>query len=116
MTPRVIFDPVKNQMRPRLSRRSDCMRATDWHHHCCSNRTVSQLVQENMTSKSTEPKFSVEQVAKILGGVHPTTVLRLLQKRKLGYYQFGSRKMIGQSHLDNYVSLAERNTKAKSIH
>src|ERR1051325_1119555 len=107
MTPRVIFDPVKNQMRLRLSCRLHCVRTTDWHHHCCPSRTVAQqLIQGNMTSKSTEPKFSVEQVAKILGGVHPTTVLRLLQKRKLGYYQFGSRKMIGQSHLDNYVSLA----------
>ena len=69
-----------------------------------------------MSSKATEPKFSIEQVAKILGGLHPTTVLRLLQKRKLGYYQFGSRKLVGQSHLDNYVSLAERSAKAKSIH
>ena len=69
-----------------------------------------------MTPKATEPKFSIEEVAKILGGLHPTTVLRLLQKRKLGYYQFGSRKMVGQSHLDNYVSLAEREAKAKSIH
>jgi excisionase family DNA binding protein len=69
-----------------------------------------------MPSKATEPKFSIEQVAKILGGLHPTTVLRLLYKRKLGYYQFGNRKMVGQSHLDNYVSLAEREAKAKSIH
>jgi excisionase family DNA binding protein len=69
-----------------------------------------------MPSKSTEPKFSIEQVAKILGGLHPTTVLRLLKKRKLGYYQFGTRKMVGQSHLENYVSLAERESKAKSVH
>jgi excisionase family DNA binding protein len=69
-----------------------------------------------MPTKATEPKFSIEQVAKILGGLHPTTVLRLLQKRKLGYYQFGSRKLVGQSHLDNYVTLAEREAKAKSIH
>ena len=69
-----------------------------------------------MSSKAIEPKFSIEQVAKILGGLHPSTVLRLLQKRKLGYYQFGSRKMVGQSHLDNYVSLAERAAKAKAVH
>ena len=77
---------------------------------------MSRAVRENMTSKATEPKFSIEQVARILGGVHPTTVLRLLQKRKLGYYQFGNRKMVGQSHLDNYISLAERGSKTKSIH
>jgi excisionase family DNA binding protein len=69
-----------------------------------------------MPTKATEAKFSIEQVAKILGGLHPTTVLRLLQKRKLGYYQFGTRKMVGQSHLDNYVTLAERQAKAKPIH
>ena len=69
-----------------------------------------------MPSKATEPKFSIEQVARILGGLHPTTVLRLLHKRKLGYYQFGSRKMVGQSHLDHYVQVAEREAKAKSIH
>jgi excisionase family DNA binding protein len=57
--------------------------------------------------KITEPKFSVDKVAEAIG-VHRRTVARLLDSGKLGYYQVGDRRIVGASHLQLYLSLAER--------
>lgn len=52
------------------------------------------------------------QVAEIIG-VHRTTILRLLGK--LGCYQVGSRRIVAESHLQEFLSLAERKATAKAI-
>lgn len=67
-------------------------------------------------AKATERKFSMEQVAELIGGVHPSTVCRLMNKRKIGYYQIGTRRMVGESHLQEFLTLAEREAKVRSIH
>lgn len=68
-----------------------------------------------MALKATEAKFSVEKVAEVIG-VHRSTVSRLMDKRKLGYYQIGDRRIVGESHLQQYLSLAEREAKVKAVH
>ncbi len=68
-----------------------------------------------MSSKATEPKFSIEKVAEVIG-VHRATVSRLMDSGKLGYYQVGDRRIVGEGHLEKYLSLAERKSKAKTVH
>jgi excisionase family DNA binding protein len=67
------------------------------------------------TSKVTEQKLSVARVAKVIG-VHPATVSRLMDSRKLGYYQIGTRRLVGQDHLKQYLLLAERKAKVRAVH
>jgi excisionase family DNA binding protein len=54
------------------------------------------------------------QVAKLIG-VHRTTILRLLDAGKLGYFQIGHRRIVAESHLQEFLSLAERKATVKSL-
>jgi excisionase family DNA binding protein len=75
-------------------------------------------VQEEITlasSKATEPKFSIAKVAEVIG-VHPATVSRLMDSGKLGYYQIGTRRIVGKGHLEEYLLLAERRAKVLAVH
>jgi excisionase family DNA binding protein len=66
-------------------------------------------------SKATEVKFSIKEVAQRIR-VHSTTVYRLMDNGKLGFYQIGGRRIVGEGHLEQYLSLAERKAKVKAIH
>ena len=66
-------------------------------------------------NRATEEKFSMKQAAKLIG-VHIATVSRLLDKGKLGYYQIGTRRVVGQTHLEAFLSLAERKPTAKVVY
>jgi excisionase family DNA binding protein len=68
-----------------------------------------------LASKATELKFSIARVAEVIG-VHPATVSRLMDSGKLGYYQVGDRRIVGERHLEQYLSLAERKAKVKTVH
>ena len=68
-----------------------------------------------MSSKATEPKLSIDKVAEVIG-VHRATVSRLMDSGKLGYYQVGDRRIVGEGHLEQYLSLAERKAKLKTVH
>ena len=74
-----------------------------------------QQQTEIAASKTTEQKFSIARVAQVIG-VHPATVSRLMDSGKLGYYQVGSRRIIGECHLQEYLSLAERRSTVRAIH
>jgi excisionase family DNA binding protein len=63
------------------------------------------------TSKVTEQKFSMGKVAELIR-VHVSTVSRLMDSGKLGYYQIGRRRVVGAAHLEQYLSGAERQAKA----
>lgn len=65
--------------------------------------------------RAQEIKLSIKQVAANLG-VHAATVSRLLDSGKLGYYQIGSRRLVGQKHLEAFLFLAERKARVNSIH
>lgn len=67
------------------------------------------------SSKVAEPKFSITKAATVIG-VSRTQVSKLLDNGKLGYYQVGRRRIIGERHLQEYLSLAERRSTAKAIH
>jgi excisionase family DNA binding protein len=54
------------------------------------------------------------QVAKLIG-VHRTTVLRLLDDGKLGSYQIEDRRIVAESHLKEFLSLAERKAIVKAV-
>jgi excisionase family DNA binding protein len=54
------------------------------------------------------------QVAKLIG-VHRTTIMRLLDAGKLGCYQSGDRRIIAESHLQEFLSLAERKAIVKTL-
>ncbi len=66
-------------------------------------------------SKATEQKFSMEKVAELIR-VHVSTVSRLMDSGKLGYYQIGRRRVVGATHLEQYLSAAERRAKANPLH
>jgi excisionase family DNA binding protein len=68
-----------------------------------------------VTSKVTEPKFTMGKVAELIR-VHVSTVSRLMDSGKLGYYQIGRRRVVGAGHLEQYLSGAERQAKAPSPH
>ena len=60
-------------------------------------------------------KFSIEEVAQ-RRIVQATTVYRLMEKGKLGFYQIGRRRIVGESYIEQYLSLAERKAKVTAIH
>jgi len=67
----------------------------------------------SMSSKISEKKFRIEDAADIIG-ISTSGVRLLLNTKKLGYYQSGKRRIIGESHLTEYLTKIERNkTKAK---
>jgi hypothetical protein len=66
-------------------------------------------------SKATGAKFSIDRIATILV-VCRSTVERLMNNGKLGYYQIGDRRTVGEGHLELYLSLTERKAKVKAIH
>jgi len=66
------------------------------------------------TTKLTETKFSMGQVAKLIG-VHRTTVMRLLDAGKLGCYKIGDRRVVAESHLQEVLALAERKATVKLL-
>ena len=68
-----------------------------------------------VASKATEQKFSMEKVAELIR-VHVSTVSRLMDSGKLGYYQIGRRRVVGATHLEQYLSAAERRGKANPLH
>ena len=61
-----------------------------------------------MSPKVAEKKYSIKQAA-IAIGISPSGVRLLLNSQKLGYYQSGARRIIGEGHLDVYLSTVERN-------
>ena len=70
---------------------------------------------EIAASRATEQKFSIARVAEVIG-VHPATVSRLMDSGKLGYYQIGTRRIVGQTHLEQYLLLAERKAGVTAVH
>ena len=48
--------------------------------------------------------------------VHVSTVSRLMDTGKLGYYQIGRRRVVGATHLEQYLSAAERQAKVSPRH
>jgi len=61
-----------------------------------------------MSTKITEKKFRIEEAATIIG-ISPSGVRLLLNNKKLGFYQSGKRRIIGESHLIDYLAKIERN-------
>jgi excisionase family DNA binding protein len=65
------------------------------------------MQQQMSRPKVSETKFSMGEVAKLIG-VHRTTIKRLLDAGKLGCYQIGDRRIVAESHLQDFLLLAER--------
>ena len=64
-----------------------------------------------MALKRTQRQFSVEEVAKYLGGLHPNAVNRLLDSGELGYYKTPDRRLIGLYHLARYIKRTQQKAK-----
>ena len=62
---------------------------------------------EPKKAKAIAGAYSIDTVAELIC-VHRSTVERLLESRKLGFYQVGRRRVIGRTHLEQYLSEAER--------
>jgi len=69
----------------------------------------------SISSRIAEPKFTIAKAAAVIG-ISKTQVRNLMNSGKLGYYQIGSRRIIGEGHLQEYLSLAERRSTVKAIH
>ena len=67
----------------------------------------------NKESKAIAGAYSIDTVAELIC-VHRSTVERLLESRKLGFYQVGRRRVIGQTHLNAYLAQIEREAIAES--
>jgi excisionase family DNA binding protein len=67
------------------------------------------------SSKVAEPKFTITKAAAVIG-ISRTQVSKLLDSGKLGYYQVGGRRIVGEGHLQEYLSLAERRSTVKAMH
>jgi len=65
--------------------------------------------------RAVEEKFSMKEVAANVG-VHVATISRLLNSGKLGYYQIGTRRVVGQTHLEEFLSRAERKPSSRVIY
>jgi excisionase family DNA binding protein len=68
----------------------------------------------SISSNVAEPKFSITEAATIIG-ISKSQVSKLINSGKLGYYQMGRRRIIGESHLHEYLSLAERRSTVNAI-
>ena len=77
-------------------------------------RRSDQGLEMAATPKVAEKKYSINQAATAIG-ISPSGVRLLLDNKKLGYYQSGKRKLIGEGHLQEYLSLAERKA-SRAIH
>lgn len=77
-----------------------------------ANRSDQGL--EMVAAKVAEKKYSIEQAAMAVG-ISPSGLRLLLNNKKLGYYQSGKRRLIGEGHLEEYLSLAERKA-SRAIH
>jgi excisionase family DNA binding protein len=60
----------------------------------------------------TERKFSVKQTADILG-IDVSTVSRLLARGKLAHFPIGGRRVIAESHLEEYLKGIEKPAKKR---
>lgn len=60
----------------------------------------------------TEENLSINRVAELVG-VNRATIERLLNRRELGYYQVGRRRLIGRQHLQVYLSQVERKAESE---
>lgn len=69
----------------------------------------------SISSKISEKKFRIEDAAAIIG-ISPSGVRLLLNTQKLGYYQSGKRRIIGESHLTEYLTKIERNKTKATIY
>jgi len=54
-----------------------------------------------------EPKYTIKQTAELLS-VDQSTVSRLLSGNKLGHFKIGSKKLVAESHLNDYLKSIER--------
>jgi excisionase family DNA binding protein len=72
---------------------------------------VRQGPEVARSPKVAEQKFSIDSVAKNMS-TSRSTVERLMNSGKLGYYRVGRRRIIGESHLEKYLSLIEREATA----
>ena len=72
------------------------------------------MSEQTTKLKITETKFSMSQVADLFG-VRRTTIMRLLDAGKLGCYQIGDSRIVAESHLQEFLLLAERKATVKSL-
>lgn len=72
------------------------------------------MSEDGTKLKITETKFSMAEVAKLIG-VHRTTIMRLLDAGKLGCYQIGDRRIVAESHLQEFLLLAERKATVNAL-
>jgi excisionase family DNA binding protein len=72
------------------------------------------MQEQSSKPNVTETKFSMSQVAKLIG-VHRTTIMRLLDAGKLGCYQIGDRRIVAESHLQEFLSVVECKATTKAI-
>jgi excisionase family DNA binding protein len=66
-----------------------------------------------MSARIEEKKYNMEEAAKIIG-ISTSGVRLLMKAKKLGYYQSGKRRIIGEGHLDDYLNKIEQN-KTKAV-
>ncbi len=67
-----------------------------------------------MSARIDEKKYTIEEAAEKIG-ISPSGLRLLLNKKKLGFYQSGKRRIIGEGHLDDYLTKIDRNNTKTTI-
>jgi excisionase family DNA binding protein len=66
-----------------------------------------------MSAQIEEKKYTIEEAAQCIG-ISPSGLRKLMNSNKLGYYQSGRRRIIGEAHLEEYLTKINHNkTKAR---
>lgn len=76
-----------------------------------STMATVQVLGTN-TDKASEPKYTKDETAKLIG-VSPITVWREIKRGRLGCYRVcgGRVLLIGKSHIEKYLSESEQQTR-----
>jgi excisionase family DNA binding protein len=74
------------------------------------------MAEGKNTRRLYERKFSIEECRPLLGGISRATVVRRIDDGSLGCYRFGDRILIGESHLEEYISRNEHKSRRARKH
>jgi excisionase family DNA binding protein len=66
-----------------------------------------------MQDRANEEKYTMKKAASLIG-VHVSTVTRLCDRHALGFYQIGTRRVIGHHHIEAYLAQVDQGVKKKT--
>lgn len=69
--------------------------------------SITATVTNETINKTTEKKYTVSEAATFLH-ISKSSLWRLIWNQRIGYYKISGRTILGESHLENYLSEVEQ--------